>query len=240
MKYAFVSGSTSGIGLAIAEKLLSEDCYVFINYFTNVENARLAEQHLATISANFQVIQADMSSLIGIQSVSEFIKSNCSQLDYLILNSYATDKTPFPQVTFEQWQHVMNTNVNMPFFIMQQLYEHMAEGGSVVCVGSMMGTHPHAVSTSYGVSKAALHMLCKSMVKIYAPKGIRINAVSPGFVETAMQENKTHDHRRRIERKIALQRFAMPKEVADFSYSVLTNSYVNGSVIPICGGYDMV
>lgn len=238
MKYALVTGSTSGIGFAIAKRLLEEGCYVFINYALNEDNARIAEDKFNNISPNFNLIKADMSTLEGVYRVCEDVKTHCEKLDYLVLNSYATDKTDFLEVTPDQWQHVMNANVNIPFFLMQQLYGHMTAGGSVIGVGSMMGIQPHAISVSYGVSKAALHMLCQSMVKHFAPKQIRINAIAPGFVETAMQSSKTPEHRGRIENKIALQRFAEPEEIADFCYSILTNSYLNGTVIPVDGGYD--
>ncbi len=239
MKYALVTGSTSGIGLAIAEKLLKEGCFVFANYAQNDENARMAAEIFSSISTHFRIIKADMSTHSGVSSLSTIVTSHCSQLDYLVLNSYTTDKTDFLEVTPELWQRVMDANVNMPFFLMQRLYEHMAEDGAVVCIGAMMGIHPHAISISYGVSKAALHMLCQSMVKVYAPKRIRINAVCPGFVETPAQSGKAPDHRKRIENKIALHRFAQPEEIADFCFGVLSNTYVNGAVIPVSGGYDM-
>ncbi|GAA4867880.1 acetoacetyl-CoA reductase [Paenibacillus vulneris] len=239
MKYALVTGSTSGIGLAIAKKLLEEGCFVFANFAHNEDNARAAENVFSGISPNYYIIKADMSKMDGVNTVTETITNRCPRLDYLVLNSYATDKTDFQDVTPEQWQHVMDSNVNMPFFLMQRLYDHMSEKGSVVCIGAMMGIHPHAISISYGVSKAALHMLCSSMVKVYAAKQIRINAVCPGFVDTPAQLGKAPDHRQRIENKIALQRFAQPEEIADFCYSVIMNSYINGAVIPVCGGYDM-
>ncbi|REK69574.1 SDR family NAD(P)-dependent oxidoreductase [Paenibacillus paeoniae] len=239
MKYALVTGSTAGIGLAIAKRLLEEGCFVFVNFAHSEENAQAAKKILSTVSSNYAMIKADMSKLEGVNIVGEAVSKLCPQLDYLILNSYVTDKTDFLQVTPEQWQHVMDMNVNMPFFLMQRLYDHMAESGSVVCIGAVMGIYPHAISVSYGVSKAALHMLCRSMVKIYESKKVRINAVCPGFVETPAQAGKAPDHRQRIENKIALHRFAQPKEIADFCFSVLNNGYINGAVIPIDGGYDM-
>jgi len=239
MKYAFVTGSTAGIGLAIAQRLLNEDCFVFVNFAHDEENARVAGEALAEISSNYCIIKADMSNIEGVNIACETIMKQCPRLDYLILNSYATDKSGFKQVSLVQWQHVMDSNVSMPFFLMQHLFDHMAENGSVVCMGALMGIYPHAISISYGVSKAALHMLCQSMVKVYASKRIRINAVCPGFVDTPAQFSKAPDHRLRIENKIALNRFAEPFEIADFCYSILMNNYINGAVIPVCGGYDM-
>ncbi|WP_027092633.1 SDR family NAD(P)-dependent oxidoreductase [Cohnella thermotolerans] len=239
MKYALVTGSTAGIGLAIAKKLLEEGCFVFANFAHNEQNARMAAEFFASASDNYRIIRADMSALEGVNALCDSVIAQCPRLDFLVLNSYATDKTDFRFVTPEKWQHVMDCNVNMPFFTMQRLYDHMSEDGSVACIGAMMGIHPHAISISYGVSKAALHMLCQSMVKVYAQKRVRINAICPGFVETPAQLDKAPDHRKRIENRIALRRFAQPEEIANFCYSVLTNTYMNGAVIPVSGGYDM-
>lgn len=101
-----------------------------------------------------------------------------------------------------------------------------------------MGIHPHAMSISYGVSKAGLHFLTKYLVKYFGDRNITVNAICPGFVDTPWQKNKTLDHRERIEDKIALGRFAEPEEIAQLVNSVLENGYINGSILNIDGGYD--
>jgi NAD(P)-dependent dehydrogenase (short-subunit alcohol dehydrogenase family) len=103
----------------------------------------------------------------------------------------------------------------------------------------MLGVKPHATSMPYGVSKAAMNMLAQSFVKEFAPRGVRVNVVSPGFVATESQDLKPQWLREKIESKIAMRRFATEQEVADICLSVINNTYINGAIVPIDGGYEM-
>jgi NAD(P)-dependent dehydrogenase (short-subunit alcohol dehydrogenase family) len=134
---------------------------------------------------------------------------------------------------------VLDTNLNVPFFTVQRFSEHINSSGRIIFIGALMGQFPHAMSISYGVSKAAVHFLTSSLVKVFSDEmGITVNCVAPGFVDTPWQTNKAPDHRKRIEDKIALHRFAKPEEVAQLCLSVIENDYINGSVINIDGGYS--
>jgi len=114
----------------------------------------------------------------------------------------------------------------------------MTEGGSVLFMGSYAGQQAYSSSVVYGVTKAAVHFLTKSLVKEFEPRGIRVNAVAPGFIQTPWHETRTQESYERINRKIALHRFGKIQEVADMAYSILTNHYMNGSIVDIHGGYD--
>ncbi|MCL2048515.1 MAG: SDR family oxidoreductase [Defluviitaleaceae bacterium] len=237
MDYALITASTAGIGFAIAQKLLKQGCYCYINYAHNDERAEVASKKFSEISNNFCILKADLSDINGVKTIIEGVKN--TPLKYVVLNCGITDKTPFGEITHKNWSKVFDSNVNMPFFLMQGLYDSMENESSIVLISSILGRHPHAMSVSYGVSKAAMSALCQNMVKILAPKKIRINALEPGFVDTDWQKEKPQAQRANIENKIALGRFAEPNEIADMCYNVLCNTYINGSIIPICGGYSM-
>ena len=239
MEYALITASTSGIGYAIAKKLLTEGCFCYINYAHNEARTFSAAKELSTISDKFKVIRADLSNIDGVNSLVKAIQFESIELDHLVLNCGITDRTPFGEIAQENWNNIINTNLSMPFFVLQGLFDTIAENGSIVMIGSILGSRPHAMSISYGVSKAALSALCQNLVKVMATKKIRINTLEPGFVDTTWQKDKPIEQRLRIENKIALKRFAEPDEIADMCYGILQNSYVNGAVIPMCGGYDM-
>jgi len=131
----------------------------------------------------------------------------------------------------------MNTNVNIPFILLQYLSPIIATQGSIVFIGSDMGIYPHAVSAAYSVSKAAVHMLAKSLVKEFAERQIRVNALAPGFIDTEWQKEKPEWLRDNIESKTALKRFGTPAEVADACLSLIENSYINGAILQVDGGY---
>ena len=114
------------------------------------------------------------------------------------------------------------------------------DGGRRQCAFYRFLCRAAAYSSSlvYGVTKAAIHFLTKSLVKEFEPKGITVNAIAPGFIETPWHSARTQESYDRINRKIALHRFGTVEEVADMAYAVLSNGYMNGSVVDIHGGYD--
>jgi NAD(P)-dependent dehydrogenase (short-subunit alcohol dehydrogenase family) len=241
LPYTFITGATSGIGLAIAEELLRSGCFVLLNYAHDGERAESVRERLAEYAGRFEFVRADMSEYGGVEQVETFLQERGVQLTYLVLNCGATDRTVFGEVTVENWEHVMRANVSVPFFLIQRLFnaDMMAENASILCIGSLMGSQPHSVSISYGVSKAAMSVLSRNLVKFLAPNGIRINTIEPGFVDTPWQKAKPSAQRRRIESKTALGRFADPREVAEMSAAILKNEYMTGSVVEISGGYGL-
>ncbi len=238
MRYAVVTGSTKGIGKAVAEKLLSEGWYVFVNYAKDDIGAKeFAEAHKGNRD-QFKIIKCELSSYDNAQAFVKEVLDTVTCIDCLVLNSGITDVSPVEEITKEKWEHVMNTNVNVPFYITQGLYNNIAaDRGRVIFIGSICGVYPHARSLAYGVSKAAVHQMAKELVKFFEPKRITVNAVITGFVETSWQNAKSPDHRKRIEDKIALHRFAHPEEIASLCWEMINNPYINGANVRIDGGY---
>ena len=234
MKYALVTGSTRGIGLSIANSLINHGFFVYVNY----ANDDMAAEDLQLARDKYAVIKADLSTSVGVDKLSDDILSRNIKLDCIIFNAGATCREPFGQMDYEHWNKIMNVNVNSSFYLCQKLFPIISDGGSVIIIGSDMGIHPHALSSVYSVSKAASHMLAKSLVKEFAPRGIRINAVAPGFIDTEWQKEKPAWLREKIESKIALKRFGTAEEVADACMFLVKNGYVNGTVLQIDGGYS--
>lgn len=239
MKYAIVTGSTRGIGKSIGEKLLSEGCFVIFNYSNDDHEAKKLDNELKEHhEGKYSIIKADLSNYSGLEIFINKCKEINKSWDYLILNTAITDRSNFKNVTYDNWDKVINTNLNVPFFVVQSLSEKINTNGRIIFISSIMGQHPHSMSISYGVSKAAISFLTKSLVKHFTTKSITVNAICPGFVDTSWQLEKDPSHKKRVTDKIALNRFALPEEIADFTYSVIKNDYINGSVLNIDGGYD--
>lgn len=239
MKTALVTGSTRGIGRAIGVELLRQGCAVAFNYRNDSAQAEQLEQELEKegFSGQYQIIQADLSSMEGIQRIQDCLQERFYKLDYLVLNASITCRGTLDQLRLEDWQRVLNTNLTMPLFLVQRCAPWMQPGGCILFLGTVMGQYPHALSLSYGTSKAGIHYLTRALVKEFEAADVRVNCVAPGFVETDWQKNKPDEIRRSIEGKLALHRFAQPEEIAQMAWAILQNPYINGSVVNIDGGY---
>ena len=229
-KFAVVTGSSAGIGLAIAKKLMDNGYFVFLNGRREYLTAELP-------SDRYMYIKADLSVPDGVARLTDAVLSVTDSIDCLVLNAGATCRKDIGEITYEDWQLVMDTNVNMPFFLVQKLLPHIKADGSILFISSMLSQKPHATSLPYGVSKAAVNALVQNLVK--STGSVRVNCICPGFVETDWQLEKPEWLREKIASKIALKRFATPEEIADMCVKTICNTYINGAVINIDGGYDM-
>lgn len=238
MKIALVTGATKGIGKSIVLKCLKNGCFVIGIYGHDDMAAALLIDEIGSIYADkMELIKADLSKIFEVEKMCEYICDKYSKINYLIFNAGITNRNKFGNITFEEWNYVMNVNLNMPFFIVQKFSKKIIAGGRVIFIGSIMGIYPHAISISYAVSKAGLHMLSKQLIKYLSPRNITVNVIAPGFTETPWQKNKPHDQRKSVENKIALKRFARSDEVAQLCWDVMQNQYINGSLFTIDGGY---
>ena len=238
MKYAFVSGSTKGIGKAIGLKLLKEGYFVLFNYAnSDVEAEKLISELKINFKSKFEILKADLSDLNKINEISTKIKNIIPQIDVLVFNTGLTDRTLYGEIEISKWMSVFNANLNVPFFLMQMLKDKMTKASNIIFIGSMLGNIPHSVSVSYGVSKSAVHSLVKNMVKFLSKDQIRINAIAPGFVDTVWQKDKPEWLREKLKQKIALNRFAEESEIAELCWHIINNQYLTGQIVQMDGGY---
>ena len=182
--------------------------------------------------------RADISDRNTIGVIDSFLEENRLRLDGLVFNAGMTCRDPFEELSFEDWDRVFFANVHFPVFLLQKIVGRINKGGSIVFTGSLMGIQPHSVSLAYGVTKSAVHALVKNMVKFLVPYELRVNAVAPGFVDTEWQKTKPAEIRRNIENKVSLGRFCDPDELAEVYKMLIENSYFNGEVVVVDGGYS--
>lgn len=184
------------------------------------------------------ILRADISDRNTIGLIDSFLEENRLRLDGLVFNAGMTCRDPFEELSFEDWDRVFFANIHFPIFLLQKIVGRINKGGSIVFTGSLMGIQPHSVSLAYGVTKSAVHALVKNMVKFLVPYELRVNAVAPGFVDTEWQKTKPAEIRRNIENKVSLGRFCDPDELAEVYKMLIENSYFNGEVVIVDGGYS--
>ena len=229
MKYAVVTGGTSGIGLGVADMLRNKGYYVFVTYVGPDFTEKID---------NFEAIKIDQTSREEVYHFITYVKSRCNHLDCLVCNAGMTIRKSFTETNDTDWDNMMEVAVNSHYSMVREFYPIIPTGSRIIFTGSQMGLMPHATVLSYGVTKAAIHALTKNLVKEFEGTGTTINAIVPGFVETPWQKEKPEEIKQNIYRKTAIHRFASVEEIVDAYRFCIDNPFVNGSLIEVNGGYN--
>lgn len=236
MRNAIVTGGTRGIGLAVAKMLLHEGYFVTVTFGHDRQAVDACQAEMQTVSEHFEIVQADQSDKSSMAAFVQKMRQK-GHIDCLVLNAGTTYRAGLQGTTDEEWERVMQVNVNAPMALVRDLFDLIPSGSRIIFMGSLMGVLPHSVSLSYGVTKAAVIALAKNLVKEFEGTETTVNVIVPGFVDTDWQKNKPEEIRNNICAKTALRRFAQPDEISDAVRFCLNNAFVNGSVIEISGGY---
>lgn len=229
MKTAIVTGGTSGIGLGVAKMLLSKGYKVYATY--------VGADFTETIE-NFEPVKVNQCCREELYSFITRVKEECKTIDCIVCNAGMSIRKSFTETTDNDWDMQMEVAVNSHYILVRELYGLIPNGSRIIFTGSQMGLMPHAMVLSYGVTKAAVHALAKNLVKEFEGTGTTVNAIVPGFVETPWQKEKPKEIKQNIYRKTAIHRFATVDEVVDAYRFCIENSFVNGSLIEVNGGYS--
>jgi 3-oxoacyl-[acyl-carrier protein] reductase len=225
-KYVFITGGTKGIGYAIAEKLAKSGYNLILTYNSDENAATKAQNSLKKIGATeIHILQADITKKESISLIDSFLTVHDIFLYSIVFNAGITCRTPFEQISMEEWEKVFFGNIHFPVFLLQRILHRIESGGNVLFTGSLMGVFAHSVSLAYGVTKSGVHALVKNLVKFLQPYNVRVNAVAPGFVDTEWQKNKPAEIRENIEKKIALGRFCSPDELSETYQKIILIEY---------------
>lgn len=237
MKYAIVTGATKGIGLGIARMLLDEGYFVTLTYAHDENAATLCREQLSEWTGSFEILKVDQADKEAMKVFAQAMRMKPS-IDCLVCNTGTTLRKSLSETTDEDWERVMQVNVNSNVYLVRDLFDKFSMDSRIVFIGSLMAIRPHATSLAYGVTKAALHALALNLVKCFEGTGTTVNAIAPGFVETEWQKDKPQEIRENIYKKTAIKRFASIDEIVDAVRFCIRNAFVNGSVIEISGGYS--
>lgn len=236
MKYALVTGGTKGIGRGIAEMLLGEGYFVVVTYAHDEDAAAVCRNIWVKYDSRFAVVQADQANKADMKKLANDL-FGLEQIDCIVCNAGMTLRKGLKDFTDEEWEMVMQVNLNSSVFLVRDLTDKLSNDGRIVFIGSEMGIYPHGTSLAYGVTKAAVHALARNLMKSFEGTNITVNAIAPGFVETEWQKEKPQNIRENICQKTALGRFATVEEIADAVKFCIHNGFVNGSIIEVSGGY---
>jgi 3-oxoacyl-[acyl-carrier protein] reductase len=237
---AVVTGGSGGIGAAIAKMIhgKSEGQLTLCIHYNGNEAA--ANSVSSEIPGSF-VVKADLSTSTGRKVLLEAVLAKGSP--FCLINNAGIDKPHEPALMVDEgsFDKIIDTNLRAPLFLMRDFAKEMArnETGVIVNISSVLARKAVIGSAIYRASKAALEALTLQFASELGPKGLRVVAVAPGFIETSMTAGIPEDQRDGIKKDVALGSFGAPDAVAETVWHAIENQYLNGAVIAVDGGMQL-
>ena len=237
MKHALVTGGSGGIGSAICRRLAADGCHVFIHANRNIEAAHALADDIAAQGGSAQVLVFDVTDEAAVSdALNPLLEQN--QIQILVNNAGIHDDAIFPGMRAEQWHRVIDVSVHGFFNVTHKLMMPMIRSrwGRIVNVSSVAALAGNAGQVNYSAAKGALNSATKSLACEVASRGITVNAVAPGIIQTSMSEAAFDAQA--IARMVPMKRAGTPAEVADLIGFLASPqaAYITGQIISINGG----
>ena len=240
-KTALVTGAARGIGLATAKRFLSEGWQVAL---LDIDGENLERTFAALGMPEVTLaLTCDVADPVGVAGAVAALATRFGRLDALVNNAGIAIFKPMLDVTYEDWSRVLAVNLTGPFLCTQAAVPLMRDsgGGAIVNITSISGLRASTLRTAYGTSKAGLAHLTKQQAAELASLGIRVNAVAPGPVDTAMAKAvHTPEIRQDYHDHMPLNRYGLEEELAEAIFFLCSEraSYITGQVLAVDGGFD--
>lgn len=237
-KVTVVTGGSSGIGLAVAQRLVADGAFVYITGRRQVELDKAA----ASLGPQVKAIQGDVTVAADLNRLFADVQSAHGRLDILVISSGMADFAKLEDITEDHYDRTFNLNDRAALFTVQKALPLMAPGGAIVLVGSVADSIGTPGFGAYNASKAALRSFARTWTSELATRGIRVNVVSPGPTETPMTAATSPEVRETLKGRIPLGRVGKPEEVAAAVCFLASDesSFIAGAELCVDGGMTQV
>ena len=241
-KTALVTGAARGIGKAIALKFAQEGANIAFTDLVIDENGKATEAEIAALGVKAKGYASNAADFAQSEEVVKQVKEYFGSVDILVNNAGITKDGLMLRKTEPQWDAVIGVNLKSAFNFIHAVIPVMMRqrGGSIINMASVVGVHGNAGQANYAASKAGMIALAKSVAQEMGPKGIRANAIAPGFIDTAMTQELSEEVRKEWMNQIPLRRGGTVEDVANCALYLASDlsSYVSGQVIQVDGGMN--
>lgn len=242
-KVAVVTGASKGIGAAIATHLAAEGAAVVVNYSSSKESADRVVQDIVRAGGQAMAVQADLSKKSDIDRLFAETKRQLGPVDVLVNNAGIYEFAPVEEITEEQFHKQFDLNVLGLIRATQSAVKHFSPtGGSIVNISSVVSSMGFPGATVYSGTKGAVDSVTRSLAKELGPRGIRVNAINPGMVETdgARAAGISESYmRKQVESLTPLGRIGQPQDIASVVvfFASADSAWITGETLRVAGGY---
>ena len=242
-KVALITGAARGIGKAIALKFASEGCNIAFTDLVIDENGKKTEEEIAAFGVKAKGYASNAADFEACHSVVAEVVNDFGRIDILVNNAGITKDGLMMRMSEAQWDAVIGVNLKSAFNFVHAVTPVMMRQrtGSIINMASVVGVHGNAGQANYSASKAGMIGLAKSIAQELGSRGIRANAIAPGFIITDMTAKLSEEIKAEWCKKIPLRRGGTPEDVANIATFLASDmsSYVSGQVIQVDGGMNM-
>ena len=241
-KIILITGASRGIGRDIAKTLSKDSNNMLIaNYNKSEKEAIELKENLKNEGIDIDIIKADVSKRNEAKEMVQEVLNKYGKIDVLINNAGISQYKLFNDITDEEWDNIINTNLKSAFMVTQEAVRNMINNkeGCIINISSIWGVAGASMEVAYSTSKAGLIGLTKSLAKELGPSNIRVNAIAPGIINTGMNNRFSEDELQSIKDEIPLEKIGNTADITKCVKWLIEDSYTTGQVISINGGWDI-
>ncbi len=239
---AIVTGASRGIGREIAKSLAKKGNNVIANYNKSYEEAERLKEDLKRENIEIDIFKADVSKRNEIKEMIKFAEEKYGKIDVLINNAGISEEKLFTEVTDEDWNKMIQTNLYSVFCTTQEVLPNMInnKSGCIINISSIWGLVGASCESIYSITKAGIDAMTKSLAKELGPSNIRVNSIAPGVIDTDMNKNLSKIEKQEIIDETPLQRIGTPEDIAKCVNYLIEDTFTTGQVISINGGWIII
>ena len=238
-KVATITGASRGIGREIAKTLAKKGIKIVANYNKSEKEAKELKEELQKEGYKIEIFKADVSKKAECKDLAKYTLEKYKKIDILINNAGIDKYQLITEVSQEDWNEIINTNLYSAFCMCQEVLPNMIhnKNGCIINISSMWGIVGASTEIVYSISKAGLDGLTKSLAKEVGPSNIRVNSIAPGFIETDMNKEISNQEKIDIINNIPLEKLGKTEDIAKCVNWLIEDNYTTGQIISINGGW---